>query len=153
MIPCLAISGKKRSRNAETNRKTILTKCFIPSPPCKKSMRLQTILARKMHKLHGKDVASLGLTDKVLTGIAQKMELPADVLAGVPRIILIGHDEFQIEPHRGLGEYSQSEVKIYSKIGPISVIGNSLSIRLMNQTRMIITGRISAVKLSEVCND
>lgn len=44
---------------------------------------------------------------KLLSSTAAFLELPADVLAGIPKMELIGFQEFSIEPHKGLLEYEK----------------------------------------------
>ena len=41
---------------------------------------------------------------KLLSDAAQRLELPADIAAGLPKMELTGTVEFSLEPHRGLLE-------------------------------------------------
>ena len=88
-------------------------------------------------------------TRKALVASAQRLDLPADILAGVPRMEWIGNAEFSVEPHKGLKAYSEEEVVIDSTAGEITVQGKKLSMKQMNHNRISVTGTICTVKLRE----
>ena len=87
---------------------------------------------------------------KFLAGTADLLELPADVLAGIPKMELTGFREFSIEPHKGLLEYEKNEIIIDTQIGRICLSGENLTIRLMNSSRITIGGWLSSVTLQEI---
>lgn len=87
---------------------------------------------------------------KFLTNTASFLELPADVLAGVPKMELTGFREFSIEPHNGLMEYEKDQILIETELGRVSLLGKDLTIRLMNSSRITIRGWLRAVELQEV---
>ena len=89
------------------------------------------------------------LSEKLLAEASERIDLPVDALAGVPRMELIGSREFSMEPHGGLREYSKDRIVIQSRIGPVCVTGSGLNIRLMNQERLVIGGNVSGVCLAE----
>ena len=91
----------------------------------------------------------MSFAGKLLAEASQRMELPVDVLAGIPRMELVGSQEFSMEPHGGLLEYSRERILGKSRIGPICVTGNQLTIRLMNQERLVIGGKVTGVQLAE----
>lgn len=84
---------------------------------------------------------------KLLTGAAGKLDLPADIVAGLPRMELTGFEEFSLEPHKGLLEYADREIILDSSVGQILVRGENLSIKLMNRARITVTGHLAAVEL------
>lgn len=86
---------------------------------------------------------------KLLSSTAAFLELPADVLAGIPKMELIGFQEFSIEPHKGLLEYEKEHISIETQIGRIHLIGKELTIRLMNSSRITIGGWICTLQLQE----
>ena len=49
---------------------------------------------------------------KLLVDAAGYLELPADILAGVPKMELTGFQEFSIESHKGLVEYKKSKLAL-----------------------------------------
>ena len=90
---------------------------------------------------------------KWLQELSQKLELPADILAGVPRMELIGSELFTMEPHKGLLEYERTKICISSAIGVVQVHGSGLGIKLMNYTQITISGKICRVSVGEAINE
>lgn len=86
---------------------------------------------------------------KLLAGAAGKLDLPADIVAGLPKMELTGFVEFSLEPHRGLLEYADQEILLDSSVGRILVRGENLSIRLMNRARITVAGDLRSVELLE----
>ncbi len=87
------------------------------------------------------------MAEKLLTKASQRLDLPVDVVAGMPKVEIVGQQEFSMEPHDGLMAYSQTEILVTSKIGPIAVTGQNMTIKLMNQERIVIVGRLFGVAL------
>lgn len=85
----------------------------------------------------------------LLVRAGQHMDLPLDLVTGVPRMELIGQEEFSLEPHCGLLAYSETEVRLGSRVGEISVLGKQLIIKMMNERRIVLSGRILQVMLPE----
>lgn len=79
--------------------------------------------------------------------LSQKMQLPADITAGIPRMELIGSGSFSMEPHKGLLEYGQQRICIGSSIGPVAVTGEKLAVQLMNRQRITVVGSVHRVEL------
>ena len=88
-------------------------------------------------------------TRLLLMKAAQKLELPTDVIAGVPRIEVVGARECSIEPHKGLLEYEENKVSVSTVIGVISVLGSCLEIKRMNDVRITIVGCLHQVSFEE----
>lgn len=86
---------------------------------------------------------------KFLSEAAAYLELPADVMAGVPRVEVTGFREFSIEPHKGLMEYEKERIIVESSLGRVCLSGKDLTIRLMNSQRITVSGAIYAVELLE----
>lgn len=86
---------------------------------------------------------------KLLAGAAGKLDLPADIVAGLPKMELVGFTEFSLEPHKGLLEYADHEILLDSAAGQICVKGQNLTIKLMNQVRITVAGTIWSVELAE----
>ena len=86
---------------------------------------------------------------KFLIDAAGRMDLPADILANVPRMEVIGFREFSIEPHKGLLDYEKEQIGIETNLGKIRIVGNDLSIKLMNKSRVTVCGELHSVRLQE----
>lgn len=81
----------------------------------------------------------------LLAKAADRMDLPADVLAGLPRIELIGTQTCLVEPHKGLEEYGMNRVVVNTTAGKVSVLGTDLKIGSMNRVCLCIRGHIDLV--------
>ena len=83
----------------------------------------------------------------MLLRAARAFDLPADGMAGLPRIELIGKQELRMEGHRGILAYGRSEIHISGGKVVVRVMGQELELRAMDPTELLITGEISAVEL------
>ena len=88
---------------------------------------------------------------KLLTNAAQKLELPSDVIAGLPRMEVIGTNEFALEKHCGLLAYSKEQIMIMTSVGAVTVLGSDLEIKQMGESRIRIVGNVFQLKLPEKC--
>lgn len=86
-------------------------------------------------------------TNKLLAATADKLDLPSDIVAGQPRIELIGDRRCSVEPHRGLLEYTKQLVSVDSAAGIVIISGMNLEIIQMNRDRITVAGEISGVSL------
>ncbi len=50
--------------------------------------------------------------EKAREQAAEALDLPGDVLAGLPRMELIGSGEFWMEGHRGILSYGEEEIHL-----------------------------------------
>lgn len=86
---------------------------------------------------------------RLLMDTAFRLELPADALAGVPRMELTGFREFSIEPHRGLLEYEKEQIGIETALGKVWLLGREMTIKVMNRERITIRGELHALHLGD----
>lgn len=87
---------------------------------------------------------------QLLVQAAQKMEIPSDVTAGIPRVEILGNRSCSVEPQRGLIEYSCEKISILTIDGIVLIVGEGLQIRKMNTDKICIEGKITSVNLSGV---
>lgn len=83
----------------------------------------------------------------LLEKTAQALDLPADAVAGLPRLSLVGDRELLVENHRGILAYGTQEIHIGGGRLVIRVRGDGLQLRAMNETELLITGQIFGVEL------
>lgn len=74
-------------------------------------------------------------------------ELPSDVLLDLPRLVMSGNEKLVIENHRGLLEYTNETVRVYTACGEICIIGEDLNLVSIEQEEIWLEGRISRVEL------
>lgn len=89
-----------------------------------------------------------GRREGILEKTAQVFDLPADALAGLPRVELVGDREVRVENHRGILAYGPEEIHISGGAFVIKVVGEELKLRAMTGLELLITGRIAAIQLS-----
>ncbi|MBQ9535528.1 MAG: sporulation protein [Clostridia bacterium] len=76
---------------------------------------------------------------------AELMDLPEDVLLGLPRLD-IGGGEVLMERHRGIIDYSEECIKVAAKRQTVKISGSGLELVAMNKTQLRIRGEIAAVE-------
>lgn len=85
-----------------------------------------------------------GLLEKT----AEALDLPADALAGLPRLELVGDKELRMENHKGILAYGSEEIHISGGKLIVKVRGAGLTLRAMNASELLITGEIAGVDLA-----
>lgn len=82
----------------------------------------------------------------VLEAVAELFDLPADVVAGLPRLELVGGRQLYLERHRGILTYSQTQIDANTPAGVLRVRGEGLSLLALTGEELRIGGRIDAVE-------
>ena len=85
---------------------------------------------------------------RFLERTAEVFDLPADAVAGVPRLELVGDGELRVENHKGILAYGREEIHISGGIYLIKVMGQELELRAMTGLELLITGKISQITLA-----
>ena len=83
----------------------------------------------------------------LLERTAEVFDLPADALAGLPRLELVGDRELWVESHKGILSYGPQEILISGGAFLIRVEGEELELRAMTGVELLITGRIGRITL------
>ena len=76
------------------------------------------------------------------------LDLPGDVLTGLPRIELVGDRELRMESHKGILAYGSEEIHISGGRLVVRVRGAELELRAMDPAQLLITGHIAAVEFA-----
>ena len=84
-----------------------------------------------------------GLLEKT----AEALDLPADALAGLPRLELVGDTELRMENHKGILAYGSEEIHISGGVFVVKVVGRNLELRAMTGLELLITGKIEQILL------
>lgn len=79
--------------------------------------------------------------------VAQAFALPADAVAGLPLLELVGDGQLRVEGHRGILAYDPQEIHIGGGRLTIRVRGLGMELKGMNRAQLLITGQIFAVEL------
>ena len=89
-----------------------------------------------------------GKKERLLERTAEALELPGDVVAGLPRIELTGDRELRMENHRGILAYGSDEIQSAGGRLVVKVRGENLELLAMNAGELLITGALRGVELS-----
>ena len=88
----------------------------------------------------------MGEKDGLLARAAQLFDLPADAVANVPRVEIMGDGELRMAPHRGILAYGPEEIHISGGKLVVLVRGIGLELRAMTPQELLITGTIKCVE-------
>lgn len=88
----------------------------------------------------------MGGKEGLLLRASRLFDLPADALAGAPRVEIIGDGELRMGPHRGILAYGPEEIHISGGSLVVMVRGSGLELRAMSPEELLITGIITAVE-------
>jgi len=87
----------------------------------------------------------------VLNAVAELFDLPADVVAGLPRLDMAGNRQLYLEHHTGLLSYSTEQIDANTTAGVLRVRGTNLTLLAMTAEELRIGGRIDAVEWVAPC--
>ena len=82
----------------------------------------------------------------VLNTVAELFDLPADVVAGLPRLEMVGSRQLYVEQHTGILSYSEEQIDVNTSAGVLRVTGEGLTLVAMTAEELRIGGRIAAVE-------
>ena len=88
----------------------------------------------------------MGEKEGLLLRASKLFDLPADALAGAPRVEMIGAGELRMGPHRGILAYGPEEIHISGGSLVVVVRGGGLELRAMTPEELLVTGTITAVE-------
>jgi sporulation protein YqfC len=77
--------------------------------------------------------------------IAEKLDLPRDVMLNIPKITVTGNNEVVVENHKGVILFEEKEIKINSNVGVISVYGSGFEILFMGGSTLTVSGKFKSV--------
>lgn len=82
----------------------------------------------------------------VLGTVAELFDLPADIIAGLPRLEMVGGRQLYLEHHTGLLSYSDTQIDANTIAGVLRVRGEHLTLMAMTAGELRIGGRIASVE-------
>ncbi len=89
-------------------------------------------------------------TSGFLERAAHALDIPAEAVAGVSYIEIIGTHEVLVENHKGILEYTENEVKVNTGKNILRITGQRLSVGSMNSNQLKLAGKIEAVQFIAV---
>ena len=90
----------------------------------------------------------MGRKETILEKASAALDLPGELLPGLPRIELLGDREVRMESHKGILAYGSEEIHISGGKLVVRVRGEGLELRAMDPAQLLITGRIDGVEFA-----
>ena len=82
----------------------------------------------------------------VLNAVAELFDLPADVVAGLPHLEMVGGRQLYLEHHQGILAYGEDRIDVNTTAGVLRVRGTGLGLMAMTAEELRISGDITAVE-------
>ena len=86
-----------------------------------------------------------------LQQLADRTELEAEALPGLPIVEIAGERRVLVERHGGVLEYTPERVLVRVSYGAVCITGCGLELTHMTHQQLIITGRVDSVCLHRRC--
>lgn len=81
--------------------------------------------------------------------IAEKLDLPRDVVVDIPKITIVGNNELTIENHKGVAVFDEDKMKINSNVGLITIYGHSFEILFMGGSTLTVRGKFKSMEYED----
>lgn len=81
-----------------------------------------------------------------LSAVAELFDLPADVVAGLPRLELIGSRQLYLERHLGILCYSEERIDANTPAGVLRIGGRDLTLLAMSGEELRVGGTILSLE-------
>ena len=78
--------------------------------------------------------------------LADKLELPEDVLLGSAKLTVTGGRSAVIENHHGVLEYTAERIVVAVPCGKVCLDGTGLRLKAMNKNELLVGGRIRNIE-------
>lgn len=83
----------------------------------------------------------------VLGSVAELFDLPADIVAGLLHLEMVGGRQLYLEHHTGILGYSQEQIDVNTVSGIVRIKGEKLTIVAMSAEELRIGGEIAVIEL------
>lgn len=84
--------------------------------------------------------------NKTKETLAEKLDLPRDVVLNLPKITIAGDNEITIENHKGVILFEDHEIKVNSNVGLITIEGMHFEILFMGGSTLTVCGKFKTVR-------
>ncbi|MCL2593295.1 MAG: sporulation protein YqfC [Defluviitaleaceae bacterium] len=82
------------------------------------------------------------MAKKIRNKLTDMLELPKEVVLGLPLISIIGSEEISIENYKGIIEYTSERIRINTSCGVLKIEGRNMVLKQITSENMLITGSI-----------
>ena len=88
-----------------------------------------------------------GKREGLLEKTAEGFDLPGDVVAGLPRVELLGDRELYLENYKGILSYGKEELHVDGGAWVLRISGRDLEIKAMRERELRIFGWVSKLEI------
>lgn len=78
--------------------------------------------------------------------MADFFEIPKDLVLDLPKLTIIGRNEFYLENHRGIIEFTSERIRINLSRGFLELQGEKMEIKVLMPDEMKVWGEIRSIK-------
>lgn len=83
---------------------------------------------------------------RITEAVADAWGVPKDVVMNIPRLTISGDREIYIENHKGILEYTDTEIRVSTAMGIVRICGENLIIDRIRLEDLLISGSFSGVE-------
>ena len=87
-----------------------------------------------------------GKKDNIKNMVSEVLELPKDIMLGLPKVTMVGKMEVHIENHKGIIEYSKEIIRINTSDGILKITGKNMDIKNIIIEEVRIIGEIISIE-------
>lgn len=77
--------------------------------------------------------------------LAHVLEVPQDLAMDLPRITMLGNQQILLENHRGIVEYTPTDIRINLSNGTLLIKGANMSLGNLQQDQLLIEGMVEEI--------
>lgn len=89
------------------------------------------------------------MISKVKENLAEKLDIPKDIILQYPKITVIGNNELTIENHKGIIVFKEDAIKVKSNIGTVNIRGVNLEILYISSATIVLSGKFKVIEYEE----
>ncbi|MCI8404621.1 MAG: sporulation protein YqfC [Clostridia bacterium] len=83
---------------------------------------------------------------RISESVADAWGVPKDVIMNIPRMTISGDKEIYIEHHKGIMEYTDTEIRVSTAMGTVRVKGKKLVIERIRLEDLLISGTFTRIE-------
>ncbi len=115
-------------------------------PTHRKNIKDQRKMISRSERTEQKKRASERLS--YLEAISETLSLPQDILSGAPVLNIQGRNSLLLENYKKVLEYSDTNIRIQTKLYYLNIVGNDLKIQYYTKEEMRVDGVFRKIEFS-----
>lgn len=83
---------------------------------------------------------------RITERVSDAWGVPKDVIMNIPRLTISGDKEIYIENHKGILQYTDTEIRVSTPMGIVHICGRSLILERIRLEDILISGAFERVE-------